>query len=117
METMPDPDDAKLEEFNLQWQAELAQKEQEEEAVRSQMLEEAQKAFADWNQQREVQRESKSAQNRQEEQVLCEQIEGEIENDNPWERVVSLIDLQTDHSDESLDVSRMRAIFIKMKNA
>ena len=99
-------------EFDAQWQEELGQKAQTEEEKRQEMVIAAKGAMDEWGAQREVQRESKTSQNRQDEQLLCEQIELEREAD-PWDRVVKLVDLQTDASDDLLDTSRMRAIFIR----
>jgi hypothetical protein len=45
-----------------------------------------------------------------------EQIEADLEAENPWARIIKLVDLQTEHSDGSNDVSRMRQIFIQLKN-
>lgn len=45
-----------------------------------------------------------------------EQIEADLEAENPWARVIKLVDLQAEHSDKNLDVSRMRQLFIQLKN-
>ena len=45
-----------------------------------------------------------------------EQIEADMEAENPWARVIKLVDLQAEHSDKNLDVSRMRQLFIQLKN-
>lgn len=55
--------------------------------------------------------------NREKEQVMMEEFASEIESENPWERIVSLVDLQTGMSDENFDVSRMRQVFIQLKNS
>ena len=49
-------------------------------------------------------------------QLLMEQIEADMEAENPWARVIKLVDLQAEHSDKNLDVSRMRQLFIQLKN-
>ena len=49
-------------------------------------------------------------------QLLMEQIEADLEAENPWARVIKLVDLQAEHSDKNLDVSRMRQLFIQLKN-
>ena len=54
--------------------------------------------------------------NREKEQVLMEQRAAEGEGENPWERIVSLVDLQASTSDENMDTSRMRQVFIQLKN-
>ena len=60
-------------------------------------------------------KEKTQANNRTAEQVFLEQLEADLESDNPWERVVNLVDIQAD-ADEANDVSRMRQIFIQLKN-
>ena len=55
--------------------------------------------------------------NREKEQVLMEQLAAEVESENPWERIVSLVDLQAATSDENMDTSRMRQVFIQLKNS
>eukprot|EP00619_Florenciella_sp_RCC1007_P009729 CAMPEP_0205921346 /NCGR_PEP_ID=MMETSP1325-20131115/12696_1 /ASSEMBLY_ACC=CAM_ASM_000708 /TAXON_ID=236786 /ORGANISM="Florenciella sp., Strain RCC1007" /LENGTH=126 /DNA_ID=CAMNT_0053289151 /DNA_START=11 /DNA_END=391 /DNA_ORIENTATION=- len=114
----PDADNAKLNEFNEKWEAELAAKAAEEEATRQTMVEKAKEELAEWEKQQEVQRESKTSQNRQEEQVVLEDIEREMdpENGNPWERVVKLVEIKAEPAEGELDVSRMKSIFLQMKN-
>ena len=46
-----------------------------------------------------------------------EQLAADVESENPWERIVSLVDLQADADDKALDTARMRQVFIQMKNA
>ena len=55
--------------------------------------------------------------NREKEQVKMEQMAAENESPNPWERVVSLVDLQADAVAAAGDTSRMRQVFIQMKNS
>lgn len=49
-------------------------------------------------------------------QVFLEQLEGELESENPWERVVSLVDTQTEVVEDFKDTSRMTSILIQLKN-
>lgn len=53
--------------------------------------------------------------NRSEEQVLLEKVEYELESGNSWERVTKLIDNEAEEDDKS-DTSRMRKLFIQLKN-
>ena len=55
--------------------------------------------------------------NREKEQVKMEQMAADNESPNPWERVVSLVDLQADAVAAAGDTSRMRQVFIQMKNS
>eukprot|EP00620_Florenciella_sp_RCC1587_P011287 CAMPEP_0182573206 /NCGR_PEP_ID=MMETSP1324-20130603/18856_1 /TAXON_ID=236786 /ORGANISM="Florenciella sp., Strain RCC1587" /LENGTH=126 /DNA_ID=CAMNT_0024788277 /DNA_START=73 /DNA_END=453 /DNA_ORIENTATION=+ len=114
----PDTDNAKLNAFNETWEATLAAKAAEEETTRQTMIEAAKAEMAEWEKQQEVQRESKTSQNRQEEQVVLEDIEREMdpENGNPWERVVKLVEIKAEAGEGELDVSRMKSIFLQMKN-
>jgi hypothetical protein len=76
-----------------------------------QTAEDAKDAF---RREREVLQSRRMEKNRMEEQVLLEQLEEASDNDNVWERVIALVDMQQEH--ESIDTSRMRKIFIDMKN-
>lgn len=49
-------------------------------------------------------------------QVFLEQLEGELESENPWERVVSLVDTQAEVLEDFKDKSRMTSILIQLKN-
>lgn len=49
-------------------------------------------------------------------QVFLEQLEGELESENPWERVVSLVDTQAEMVEDFKDKSRMTSILIQLKN-
>eukprot|EP00617_Octactis_speculum_P024708 CAMPEP_0185765330 /NCGR_PEP_ID=MMETSP1174-20130828/28806_1 /TAXON_ID=35687 /ORGANISM="Dictyocha speculum, Strain CCMP1381" /LENGTH=128 /DNA_ID=CAMNT_0028448393 /DNA_START=71 /DNA_END=457 /DNA_ORIENTATION=- len=109
-------DNSKLEEFNAKWDLDLQEKDDKEKLEKETMEAKARQEHADWNAERELKRDGRSTANREEEQVLCEQIEGEIESENPWERVFKLVDLQKEHTDGRSDVNRMKGIFRKMKN-
>lgn len=56
--------------------------------------------------------------NRTEEQVLLEQQESDLDAGNVWDRVTKLIEASVDQPDDSnkADVSRMRKLFIQLKN-
>ena len=101
------------------------------------------KAVADMDQfiaEREHLLESKKTTNRAHEQAMLEKLEADLLNENPWERVVTLVDMKqpksskgeyTKKSDKeksstnahskstiqeiSTDVSRMRQIFLQLK--
>ncbi len=69
-----------------------------------------------WNTQRSARLTAKKDKNRSEEQVLLENIEYELESGNTWERVGKLIDNDTDADSSKSDTSRMRKLFIQLKN-
>lgn len=56
------------------------------------------------------------AANRQKEHEYLEEIERQLENENPWERVGTLVDFQLESSDDVCDVSRLRTLLIQKKN-
>ncbi|CAM9094747.1 unnamed protein product, partial [Heterosigma akashiwo] len=103
-----------LDDFMDKWEQELREKR----AVEEQAAEEAkQKAKAELDHfyaQKEKTFEAKMSKNRSEEQVLLEQLEADLESDNPWERITNLVDLQAEGDD--VDKSRMRSILIQLKN-
>ena len=72
--------------------------------------------LAEWNAQRQVKLNSKKDKNRSEEQVMLEKVEYELESGNSWERVTKLIDQEVDAEDNQSDTSRMRKLFIQLKN-
>ncbi len=61
-------------------------------------------------------RDTRMTQNRAEEQMFLEQLEAELESENPWERIVSLIDLQVQPEDKFEDVNRMKSMILHLKN-
>lgn len=96
---------------------EIRQRELKEAEVLQENLERAKEALENLEAERQQKIRETMQKNREKEQLLMEQFATEIESDNPWERIVSLVDLQTGMSDENLDVSRMRQVFIQLKNS
>ena len=74
--------------------------------------------MSNWTAQRNVRLSAKKEKNRSEEQVLLESLESEVEGGNAWDRVTKLIDISADATTDSKksDVSRMRKLFIQLKN-
>lgn len=74
--------------------------------------------LSNWNSQREIRLASKKDSNRTAEQVFLETINTDIDVVNTWDRVTKLIDASMDASTESnkADVTRMRKLFIQLKN-
>ena len=53
---------------------------------------------------------------REEETVTLEKLEADLEAENPWERVVTLVDTAKEmKEDDGSDVSRMRGLLIQLK--
>lgn len=103
-------------ELRAKWDAEIAEREEKEREVLASNLAEAKAALENFETEREVKVRAAMQTNREKEQVLMEQLAAEGESENPWERIVSLVDLQASTSDENFDVSRMRQVFIQLKN-
>ena len=78
---------------------------------------EAKSQLAQLETERQTQFQGRMQANREKEQVKMEQIVADNESPNPWERVVSLVDLQADAVAAAGDTSRMRQVFIQMKNS
>ena len=100
--------------FNVKWEESLKEKAQEEQTVRSDAILKAKEELSQFHQERENMREQKAKNNREAEQIKMEQVVSDLESENPWERVVSLVDMATTDS-SSVDISRMKSIFIQMK--
>jgi len=115
--SIPDsePEDA-LSVFNKEWQTKLEEKKAvevtEEEAVKAKAEEE----LANWHKQRETKLTAKKETNRTEEAVVLEGLASDIDGTTPWDRVMKLIDANTEASDARADVSRMKKLFIQLKN-
>ena len=80
-------------------------------------LSKAKAALESFESERQLKKSEAMKSNREAEQILMEQLASDIESDNPWDRIVSLVDLQTGTSDAALDVSRMRQVLIQLKNS
>lgn len=73
--------------------------------------------MSNWQTQRGIRLTAKKESNRSEEQVLVETLESEAEVLKTWDRVTKLIDASAEKTeDKGSDVSRMRTLFIQLKN-
>jgi hypothetical protein len=104
-------------ELRAKWDAEIATREEKEREVLAANLSDAKSALEQFETERETRVRAAMQTNREKEQVLMEQLAAEVESENPWERIVSLVDLQASASDENFDLSRMRQVFIQLKNS
>lgn len=102
--------------WNNEWQETLKTRKDEEAAKKAEYLEAARVALAQFEADREAQRESTMTKNREDEQTKLEAIEADLENDTSWQRVCKLVELQHDSSSEAQDVKRMRDVMIMLKN-
>mmetsp|Transcript_15697 Transcript_15697/g.16442 ORF Transcript_15697/g.16442 Transcript_15697/m.16442 type:complete len:155 (+) Transcript_15697:25-489(+) len=113
----PEPEDA-LAVFNREWNEKLELKRQLEEKAEEESKASAAQDLSNWQSQREVRLNAKKEVNRTEEQVLLEQHESDLDAGNVWDRVTKLIEASVDAPDDpnKSDVSRMRKLFIQLKN-
>jgi hypothetical protein len=111
----PEENDA-LTKFHTEWNASLEAKKEAERAADAKSEEEANTDIENFNAQREIRLNAKKEVNRSEEQVFLEQQESELEG-NTWDRVTKLIETSADDNEmDKSDVSRMRKLFIQLKN-
>ncbi len=61
-------------------------------------------------------RDERMTQNRAQEQMFLEHLEAELESENPWERITSLIDMQVQPEDKLEDMNRMKSMILYLKN-
>lgn len=119
MGEMPAPEDIEpsaLDDFMEGWQAGLVEKGAIEEEAKVAAHEAAKADLETHALERASRKEAKMSRNREQEQVFLEQLEGELESENPWERVVSLVDTQAEIVEDFHDTSRMTSILIQLKN-
>mmetsp|Transcript_11368 Transcript_11368/g.15550 ORF Transcript_11368/g.15550 Transcript_11368/m.15550 type:complete len:135 (+) Transcript_11368:102-506(+) len=95
----------------------IRQREEQEASKLAENKERAKEALENFEAERQTKLRESMQNNREAEQLLMEQLASDIESENPWDRIVSLVDLQTGMSDETLDVSRMRQVLIQLKNS
>lgn len=102
--------------FNREWNAKLEKKREaefeKEKAVRAASQEDS----SNWNTQRDIKLKAKKDSNRSEEAALQEQIASESDNLKTWERVSKLIDAGDATDTKGSDTTRMRKLFIQLKN-
>lgn len=102
--------------WNNEWQVTLKERKDEENATKAAAVEAAEAQLATFQTEREVKRESRISKNRSDEQDKLEAIEADLENDNSWQRVVKMVELNQDASDGAQDCGRMRDVMIFLKN-
>lgn len=102
--------------WNNEWQVTLKQRRDEENAQKGAAVEKAEGDLANLTAQRETKREQRTAKNRADEQDKLEAIEADLENDNSWQRVVKMVELNQDAAEDSKDCSRMKDVLILLKN-
>ncbi len=102
--------------WNNEWQVTLKQRRDEENAQKGAAVEKAEADLSNLAAQREAKREARISKNRADEQDKLEAIEADLENDNSWQRVVKMVELNQDANESSMDCSRMKDVLILLKN-
>lgn len=102
--------------WNNQWQVTLKERKDEENAAKAAAVEKAEAELSNFQAARETKRESRMARNRSDEQDKLEAIEADLENDNSWQRVVKMVELNQDAAEGAQDCARMRDVLIFLKN-
>ena len=102
--------------WNEEWQTTLLARKDEENSIKAAAVEKAREDIASFQAEREKRRESRMAKNRSDEQDKLEAIEADLENDNSWQRVVKMIELNQDSSDGAVDTGRMKDVLVLLKN-
>merc|ERR1712038_313052 len=102
--------------WNNEWQVILKERKDEENASKAAAVEAAEAELATFQAGRETKRETRMTKNRGDEQDKLEAIEADLENDNSWQRVVKMVELNQDSAEGSQDCGRMRDVLIFLKN-
>ncbi len=102
--------------WNEEWQATLQSRKEEDSSAKAAHIAKAEADVAAFQAEREKRREARMATNRSDEQDKLEAIEADLENDNSWQKVVKMIELNQDSSEGAVDTSRMKDILVLLKN-
>ena len=102
--------------FNKEWNVKLDKKREAEFEKEKSVRAASEEEKSNWNAQRDIRLKAKKDSNRSEEAVVQEQLASESENLKTWERVSKLIDAGEVADNKGSDTSRMRKLFIQLKN-
>lgn len=105
-----------MQKWNDEWQTTLLARKDEENAKKAADVETARAEIEAFQAEREKRREARMAKNRSEEQDKLEAIEADLENDNSWQKVVKMIELNQDSSEGAENTGRMRDVLVLLKN-
>ncbi|KAF0718452.1 Aste57867_1688 [Aphanomyces stellatus] len=126
-------------EFQAEYDRKIAETALEHEKVGDENRVKAQAALEQFKTERQRLRDAKLQANRTQEQATVEKLNADLTNDNPWERVVSLVELESlksknakrlaaeakargekiaaDKADlEEIDLTRMKQLFVQLKS-
>lgn len=113
---LPPQGSSAMAKWNEEWQATLLARKDEENAVKAAAVEKAREDVAAFQAEREKRRETRMVKNRSDEQDKLEAIEADLENDNSYQRVVKMIELNQDNQEGSADTGRMKDVLVLLKN-
>jgi len=105
-----------MQKWNDEWQQTLLIRKDEENAQKAKDVETARADIEAFQVEREKRREARMVKNRSEEQDKLEAIEADLENDNSWQKVVKMIELNQDSSEGAESTARMRDVLVLLKN-
>ena len=105
-----------MQKWNDEWQQTLLARKDEENAKKASDVETARSEIEAFQAEREKRREARMVKNRSEEQDKLEAIEADLENDNSWQKVVKMIELNQDSSEGAESTGRMRDVLVLLKN-
>jgi hypothetical protein len=115
VETKP-PEESPMAKWNKEFQDVLKARKDEENEAKAAAVESAQKELEEFQAMREKKREARMAKNRSDEQQKLEDMEADLENDNSWQRVNKMVELQQDTVEGARDKKRIIDVLIKLKN-
>ena len=107
----------KLVEWRKQWREQLEEKATKSQTAKEARREAAKKELEVMEQMRAKAREAKFEKNRSDQLKFLEEIEAKNDVLNPWEAVISLIDLKPKSDDDAEERVRMKNLLIQMKGA
>ena len=112
-----EPPTASMVEYEEKFQAEIAERQERDDTLKAEREAAAAEALEALDDERRAKvMDVTMKENREKEQHYLEEVQRQLESDNPWERITTLVDLQQGTSDEVCDVARARSILIQKKN-
>lgn len=112
---MDSDDYAIIRQWNAKWREHLAEKDAQHNARKAEIMAEARAALDTYYELRQKTKDAKATLNRQEEAQLLEDLEQDKHLENPWKRVVKMVELNQEIDKTKKDVGRFKSILIKLK--
>jgi len=109
-------DDAALRNFERKWAKQLEEKDAKMQKRRNEMKEAAEQELEQHFAEMKNKLEARKKTNREEEKEFVERIDAALTTENPWERILSLVDInQSDLESKEKDMTRVRRLFLQLK--